>query len=194
MSSYNICRVDRSWNSDKSLSNAPKRGGGLALCIREHIQFSDTKYGMLNLSCKDLEMQWVSLSLKNVRPIIVVNIYRPPQGNLKHCCKLVSEAFDRAELADNAEIYILGDFNTNYEDPKAPNVRELDFTMKSLGLYQLVKEPTRIVYNDGIRKTSTLDLIFTNSQYIQNTKTLDLNISDHSAVMTTRKKNLGQTN
>ena len=123
-----------------------------------------------------------------VRPIIIINVYRPPKGNLKNCCALISEAFDKTDIGRNAEIYILGDFNTNYGDLKAPNVKELDFTMKSLGLSQLVKERTRSVHSNGICKTSILDFIFTNSQYTLNTKTLDLNVSDHLAVMITRKK------
>ena len=185
--SFNVCRLDRSWCSNDN-STTPKRGGGLAVYIRKGIQFSDTKFGGLIISGKDLEMQWVSLSLKHVRPVVIVNVYRPPQGNLKACCKLILDSFDKAHLTENTEIYVMGDLNTNYEDSKSSTVRELDFTMNSLGLSQLVKEPTRIVFNNDLRKTSTLDLIFTNSEFIQSTRTMDLNISDHLAVMTTRKK------
>ena len=71
--------------------------------------FSETKYCKMNLSCKDLEMQWLSVTPNNVRPILVVNVYRPPQGDYKKCCELLIDAFNRADLKDNTEIYILGD-------------------------------------------------------------------------------------
>ena len=60
--------------------------------------------------------------------------------------------------------------------------------MRSLGLTQLVKDPTRLSHANG-RNTSTLiELIFKNSDSIATTKVLNLNISDHLAIMTTRKK------
>ena len=113
-------------------------------------------------------MQWVAINLTNVRPIVVVNIYRPPKGDYKKCCTLISDAFMKANLKDNTEIYLLGDFNINYNDKKAPAYRELDFTTRTLGLSQFITSPTRTFFRDGIAHESRIDLIFSNSEIIQN--------------------------
>ena len=75
MSPYTVCRLDRNW-SDKG-NNSPKKGGGLACFIKDGIKFSNTKFEYLNTSNADLEMQWLSIDLDNVRPIIMINVYRP---------------------------------------------------------------------------------------------------------------------
>ena len=111
-------------------------------------------------------MQWIALDLKNVRPMVVINVYRPPQGDYKTCCKLITEAFMTANLKDNTEIYLMGDFNIDFEGRKSPAVRELEFTTKSLNLTQLITSPTRYYFREGNRRHSKLDLIFSNSEFV----------------------------
>ena len=103
----------------------------MACYIKKGIKYSSTKHMELNISSKDLEMQWISMSLFNVRPIVLVNVYRPPQGDYKNCCALISEAYSKAILKHNTEIYLLGDFNINFDDRKHVAFKELDFTTKS---------------------------------------------------------------
>ena len=184
---YSFARLDRSW-ADPGTGNRSKKGGGLACYVKNNIKYSDTEFMNLNISSKDIEMQWLSVSLPNVRQIIIVNIYRPPQGNYKDCCTAISDAFLRANLRDNAEIYLVGDFNINFEDSKSLQYKELDFTTKALNLRQVIDSPTRITFRDGEYISSKIDLIFTNSDVVQSSKVLDLNLSDHQAVMVTRKK------
>ena len=87
-----------------------KEGGGLACYIKSNIKYSDTKFHALNQSCKDLEMLWISIDVNNMRPVIIINIYRPPQGDHKKCNELINDAFERANLKDNTDIFMLGDF------------------------------------------------------------------------------------
>ena len=182
---YEVTRLDRNWTSD---GHNLKKGGGLACYVRKGLKYSDTKHENLNISCRDLEMQWVSINLANVRPIVVVNIYRPPQGDYKECCNLITEAFMNANLKDNTEIYLLGDFNINYDDKKSSTFRELDFTTRALGLTQLICEPTRVTFREGVASETKIDLVFSNSEIISCADVLNINISDHKAVMVTRKK------
>ena len=186
LTTHSVARLDRSWSENSN--RYPKKGGGLACFVRQGINFSDTKFADLNKSCSDLEMQWVAVSLDKVRPITIVNIYRPPQGDYKNACKLINEAFERADMKDNTDIFVLGDFNINYRDTNSRMFKELDFTMKSLGLTQLIHEPTRLSFRNGSDTSTILDLIFTNSEAIINPRLLDLNLSDHMGVMVTRKK------
>ena len=51
-----------------------------------------------------------------------------------------------------------------------------------------IKEPTRYSKSGGAITSTMIDLIFTNSDSIQQVKVLDINVSDHLAVMITRKK------
>ena len=188
---FNITRLDRSWNINQEghlRDQTPKRGGGLAVYISDQIKFSDTKFKHLNESGPNLEMQWVALFLDHIRPIVVVNIYRPPQGDYKVACKQILEAFDKANMKDNTELYVMGDFNINYKDTKSPPCKELEFSMGSLGLRQLVKESTRLSFRNGVDSSTTLDLIFSNSEVINKVETLNMNLSDHLVVKVTRKK------
>ena len=82
----------------------------------------------------------------------------------------------------------MGDFNINLEAKNEPNTKELIFTTKALGLTQQVQDPTRISFRNGVVTKTKIDLIFTNSDNIKDARTLDLNISDHLAVLVTRKK------
>ena len=183
---FSLSRMDRRWR-DKGTDRA-KRGGGLLCYVREGIQYSDTKYKDLNVSCGDLEMQWLFLSLQQVRPIDVVNVYRPPQGDYKNCCSLITEAFMKAGLKDNTDVFLLGDFNINMDDKNALNSKELLFTTGALGLRQLINAPTRIAYRGGVPSKTMIDLIFSNSDCIREAVVMDINISDHQAVRVTRKK------
>ena len=60
---------------------------------------------------------------------------------------------------------------------------------KSLGLSQLVKSSTRTALRNNTLLETKIDLIFSNSDYIIESRTLDYNISDHLAVLVNRKKN-----
>ena len=183
---YSVTRVDRRWGDEGDAG--AKKGGGVLSFIKEGIGFSDDKFRDLNVSSKDLEMQWILLTIPNVRPMVIINVYRPPQGDYKKCCSLLSNAFDKAALSDNTDIFLLGDFNIDMGDTNTVESKELNFTTRSLGLAQLVNEPTRISFRNGVAKNSKIDLIFSNSDYVRETATLDLNISDHLAVFLTRKK------
>ena len=184
---YETVRQDRTWRDvGTNGTQNPKKGGGLVCYINKGIKYSDLNLKHLNSSSKDLEMMWVKLSLENVRPIVIVTVYRPPQGSYKQCCDLISEAFDRADLKDNSDIFLLGDFNINYKEKTGPGFRELDFM--TLGLRQLISTPTRTAFRDGALTESIIDLLFTYSDHINTAKTLNLNISDHLGIVASRKK------
>ena len=75
---YNIARVDRNWK--ERVTNDPvKRGGGLICYVKEKLVMNEFRYEKLNQSCRDLEMQWVSLEMPHMRKIVLINVYRPPQ-------------------------------------------------------------------------------------------------------------------
>ena len=184
---YTHARVDRSWSEDHG-NDRFKRGGGLICYVKEGIVMNEFSYAHLNKSTCDLEMQWVSLDIKNMRKIVIVNIYRAPQGDYKVACKTIHNAISDANLKDNAEIFVLGDFNINMLDKKSPMVRELETTTSYWGLKAFIKGRTRFGLSGGEVRGSCIDNIFSNSEIIIESKILDWNFSDHLAVMVKRKR------
>ena len=94
---YVSTRVDRSW-ADAGSAKLHKKGGGLICYAKHTINCNEFKYAFLNTSCKDLAMQWMSLENSNLRRIILINVYRPPQGNYRTACTLISDAIKAADL------------------------------------------------------------------------------------------------
>ena len=114
------------------------RGGGVLTYIKKGIPYSDVKFKDLNLSSADLEMQWLQISLQNVRPIVIINVYRPLQGDYKKCCTALMDVFAKADLKDNTDFFLLGDFDIDMYSKDAASTRELAFTTAVLGLKQQI--------------------------------------------------------
>ena len=181
VNSYNLSRLDRQWGEGDV---EVKRGGGVAVYWKSSLQVSEHKYAKFNRSSKDSEVLWLSLNQDNIRPILMLNVYRPPQGDCKKFCKYIQDSIHEANLKDNTEIYIMGDFNVDYLDKRNKDYTELSTTMKSLGLKQVISSPTR----HGKTKDSCLDLIFTNSECVADSGVVQVNLSDHFPIFITRKK------
>ena len=94
---YNTARWDRAWAEDPGL-NKVKKGGGLLCFIHESLNMNEFMYMHLNQSSRDLEMQWVALEMPYMRNIVIINVYRPPQGDYKKACKLIKEAIGVADM------------------------------------------------------------------------------------------------
>ena len=78
----------------------------------------------------------------------------------------------------------MGDFNVDYLDKQSKEFTELNTTMKSLGLNQLIRSPTRF----GKTKNSCLDLIISNSDCVAASGVVNASISDHLPVYISSKK------
>ena len=176
---YNLTRFDRNWEENGEI----KKGGGLCIYINKMIHFSDNSLEDQNISSSDLEIQWTSLNVPNVKKIIIGNVYRPPQGNLKNFYIKFNKCLEKVCSGVNQEVFIMGDFNIDITKQSSKNSKDLINLFNSFGLRQLIKETTRFG-----NRNSCIDLIFSNSDYISNSGTLNLNYSDHQAVFISRKK------
>ena len=85
-------------------------------------------------------------------------------------------------LYRSCEIYLLGDFNINYKATNNPETKKLKWFEQRSGLKQLITDITRFSKNN-----SCIDLIFSNSLFISDQGTLDVNLSDHEMIYITRK-------
>ena len=96
---------------------------------------------------------------------------------------LITEIVNKIPNLNKQDIFILGDFNINYADNRNKGRKHLKDFESLTGLKQLITQTTR--YSSI---NSTIDLIFTNSDYINNHGTLHIDLSDHEAIFVSRKK------
>ena len=178
---YNLLRLDREW-LDKN--NNIKKGGGLGVYIKNGLDYNESLFRKNNISSSDIEMQWLEIKVKNMKKIILLNVYRPPSGIYKKFCDAIYESVSNAELKDNSDIFIMGDMNIDMLDLNSPIKKELENTMRRLGLININKCFTRHSKN----KDSCIDLIFSNSDCIESHGLLDWNVSDHMGIYLTRKR------
>ena len=177
---YDIIRNDRNW-----LHNGiTKKGGGVCMYLKSNLIYSEQKYCKLNSSSKDIESQWISLKIPNIREIVIINLYRPPQGNIKTFCDKLNDDLSTFNSSKKIEFYLIGDFNINMLNKSSDEFKELCNVTNSFGLKQLINNVTRFSKNDNC-----LGNIFSNCDVINKSGTLDWNFSDHQAVYINRKKN-----
>ena len=120
---YNLVRWDRSWCEDGS--NSVKRGGGVALYIKEDLTFTSQRLQQYNVSNRNNECLWVHVVRENAKDIIIGTVYRPPGGNVEMFCDYLKNTLEEIGNNFNKEIFILGDFNINYLDSNDPNTKHL---------------------------------------------------------------------
>ena len=180
---YTLVRLDRIWNDSNNTNYPPKKGGGVCTFIKNSLDFSESSFAYLNKSIKDIEIQWISISQKPNKTILIGNCYRPPQGNIDVFLDTIEEQLTHLDL-DKIEVFLLGDFNIDIMEKGNENAKKFSNLMKQLGLNQLINEPTRYSAN----KNSGLDLIFTNSNIVAKSGVSNVNLSDHQLILVTRKK------
>ena len=178
---YNIVRCDRTWTDMNN--KQPKKGGGLCLYLHKTINFSVHTYESLNRSSRDIECQWIKIFLNNQRNLIIGNIYRPPQGNVKNFIETLETTYENFDL-DKNDIFLMGDYNIDFLNKNENDCKAIKEFVKQTGMKECISLPTRF---SNIRN-SCLDQILTNSNFISHSGTSDLNISDHQLVYVIRKK------
>ena len=178
---YTCARLDRNWIEN----GRRKKGGGVCCYIRKEISFSGTEYENPNMSSKDIEICWISLNIPLCRKIVIGTVYRPPQGIVKKLCDTLEDHVEKIQNNSpmSTEIYILGDCNINYLAKNTHDMRELKWFEQKTSMLQCIKQITRFSNNN-----SCLDLIFTNSNFVAESGTLDVNLSDHEMIFVTRKQ------
>lgn len=117
------------------------------------------------------------------KSILIGNLYRPPDSRVEYDDRL--EEFIQNVLQEGKEIILLGDFNKNLLPGTANN--EWENFMLSLGLSQMISEPTRVTNSSS----TLIDHIYTNyEENISSVSVCKLTISDHYAVFGNRKINV----
>ena len=87
---YDVIRQDR---VIKNPQVYVKRGGGIATYVKEGSDFKSFDNTPFSISNVDLECSTLLISSKCTRPMYIINIYRPPNGNLDNFYKIITEQF-----------------------------------------------------------------------------------------------------
>ena len=178
---YNIIRHDR---RTKRANGHTKTGGGLCIYHRDSLQVDYSKMSHLNISNGILELQWVIITRPHTKRILMGNVYRPPDGNLKEAFEQLGDALDRIEELDKYETLIIGDLNADASNEDLSPANAIKQFAAEHSLQQVINRPTRFSkYNK-----TTIDLAFTNIKHCTDSGTLNYNISDHKPIFILKKK------
>ena len=155
-----------------------KKGGGVCCYINTSIKFTHQEFDNLNCSNKDIENHHILIEQPSIKKCILLNIYRPPQGNIDNFTeKILNNITYLNNKYPNAEIIMLGDFNLNVIDKNSDDARHVKWIEQATGLKQYIDGITRYSNNN-----SSIDLLFTNMVNNFSVNILDLNISDHQFI------------
>lgn len=169
---YNIERQDR--------ANG-KRGGGLCCYIKDTID-----YTRLDRNVNDINAEIMSIILRraNQKDILIILTYRPPQGNINLFIENLRNHINEVRNQKSMNMVVMGDFNIDYAKKTDSQTKKLVNLEKEFLLEQVICKPTRV----GYRKTSVLDLMFTDLKFVAFAEPLETYISDHYPTVLVYKK------
>ncbi|XP_046662977.1 uncharacterized protein LOC124355866 [Homalodisca vitripennis] len=143
-------------------------GGGIVLYVKQEIKFV-----RLYLQNVDNRIEYISgvVNLKGLKLLICI-AYRPPDVPYSTLSSLIHALYiDESPGVDS--VILLGDLNVNLLNQKRADVKYLERIFQSMGLSQIIKEPTRVTESSF----SLIDLII-----VDKTHYLDVGMVDTSNI------------
>ena len=131
----------------------------------------------------DYEVVSILVTKPNFRHLLLICVYKPPKGKVSKLIEFLKGIILRREN-ETREIWILGDFNTDWLKRDCPDTVLIMSFCKTNGLTQDMDKITRPNKKGG----SCIDLIMTNSRFVNRHGIRDDIISDHYTIYCTRKK------
>lgn len=169
---YNIYRKDR---------NA--HGGGICIYVQSHLPVKIK----VDLMQSDIEVLWLQVQLKHLKPILIGCGYRPPSAHYRYLDKMC-ELLDSA-CSTNNELYFMADMNVDWKSLSCPLRRKLTDTCAVSGLSQVIDRPTRISFNNKGEKVATcIDHLYLNTPEVcSKALSVPVGCSDHNLITIVRK-------
>ena len=156
--------------------NNTNGGGGIIVYLRDGILAKRRE----DLETNDIACLWIEICPNKGKSFLIGNMYRPPDSKIEYNDRF--EEFIDFVASQNKEFILLGDFNRNLLSQEID--RDWGNFTSSLGLTQLISEPTRVTQ----ASRTLIDHIYTNNEdTIQCVSVEKMCISDHSAVFCNRK-------
>ena len=143
INNYSLVRLDR--DSDG--------GGGVALYVRDHINFKLRG----DIVPNNLEMLVIEIFKPKIKPIIVATWYRPPNSLVASFSEF--ENFLKSVDAESKETIVMGDINCDLAETSIDPLRALvKFLYDAYQFSQLITEYTRVTD----RSKTLIDHLLTN--------------------------------
>ena len=105
---YKLIRLDR---TSLNLQGFTKRGGGIAVYIKNCVQFEALTEPLFQGSTEDLEFMTIKIIRKCTKPLYLINLYRPPTGDLENMYTSLSQFLSSLDNIDNATVYHTNNFS-----------------------------------------------------------------------------------
>ena len=164
------------WDRSNGINNGvtKSRGDGLACYVENAIAPECSLIMDQCITTPDVELQVIKLMQPVHKNRHVINLYRPPNGNIDLFFDILENLFLNLNLSEK-EIWLMGDFNLNYLK-RSDNYtkRAIEFA-RIYGLKQLITSATHFC---GF-SSSCIDLMFTNADFVNASGVLNDVISDH---------------
>ena len=173
---YKIIRLDR---TTLNLQGFTKQGGGIAVYIKNCVQFETLSEPPFQGTTEDLEFMTIKIIRKCTKPLYLINLYRPPTGDLENMYTSLAQLLSSLDNIDKATIVIGGNFNIDFAKKCSVGSTYIRRLTKRFSLDSLITEPTRPLYNEAI-----LDQILTNTKFIKASGT----IKTHTPIFINIKK------
>lgn len=173
---FDLNRADRAKTPSRP---APKKGGGLLTYSSLKCTSDPALYKDRNVCNEHIETQIISIKREGDRTAVIINVYRPPSGDLVEAQTTLDTTLQKVSLERFADIYLLGDLNIDHTPSKiSPPAANLISMLHSHGLAQKITTPTRV------SKTSKtiIDVVYIKSNKNITPFTITLALSDHYLV------------
>ena len=158
-----------------------KRGGGLCVYIKEHIDF-EVLNELTTLINNNIEFIHLKFKAGMQKPINILCVYRPPDGSHKEFVRSITQVLDLIDRT-RSDTIVFGDFDIDYNNKNLRRTSKFDMLESKYALMQMIKENTRIT--DA--SSSRIHLLFTDLQH-SSAGVINYKVSDHLPIFLTKEK------
>ena len=134
---YTVFRLDRKWNDTKN--TAPKKVGGLCMYVNKELNVRTGHLNHIERGSSDIELE---ISYVNRKNVIVLNLYRPPQGKVEIFLEKLEQAINSIDIVKN-NLFIIGDLNIDFLEKSDVNTKKINMIFTQHRLVKLIAIPTR---------------------------------------------------
>ena len=105
----------------------------MLLYTKNDMIYSDSEFANLNMSSKNIEIQVLSINQPHLKKILILNLYRPPQGNTLSFCDTLHDIIGslQSNITKEFELFIFGDFNIDYLNPTSQGYKDIKTKLKN---------------------------------------------------------------
>ena len=163
---FQLVRLDRERIRDK-------KGGGVCIYVKSSISFEIVD-NFSHLLKKNMEFIYLRIKPHMQKPINLLGIYRPPDGDCKVFLQHITDMIKQIDRS-RSETIIIGDFNIDFNNKKVIASSKLNTLETKYALKQVIKANTRVTGTSS----SCIYLLYTDISNISEYGVLNYDISDH---------------